>query len=110
VETEVGALELDDAPLPEPESLLLVAVGVVVVVAVLLVAVVVLVVVALRDSTGSWPLASVTAITSQAATNRATAPPTIRRRSLRARCRRAAFSCVPRFSMPVGSSAPIANS
>jgi hypothetical protein len=102
------ALGVDDAVLPESllelDPKLLVAVVVVVVIAV-----VVVVAAALRDSTGSWPLASVTVISSHVATNTATAPPAIRRRSIRARARRAAFSCVPLFSMPVASSASIAN-
>jgi hypothetical protein len=118
VETELGALELEDVPLLEPESLLepeplrvLCALAVVVLVAVVVVAAaVVCVVVVLRDSTGSWPLASVTVISSQVATNSATAPPMIRRRIVLARSRRAAFSCAPLLCMPVASTAPLANS
>ena len=46
-------------------------------------------------SAGSLPVTSVTVITSQAATNRATAPPTTRRRSARARAARLAFRLDP---------------
>jgi hypothetical protein len=46
-------------------------------------------------SAGSLPVTSVTVITSQAATNRATAPPTTRRRSARARAARLALRLAP---------------
>jgi hypothetical protein len=61
--------------------------------------------VTLRESTGSCPLASVIVISSQLATNSATAPATIRRRSRRARRTRAAFSRAPDLSMT--SSLPV---
>jgi hypothetical protein len=46
-------------------------------------------------SAGSLPVTSETVITSQAATNRATAPPTTRRRSARARAARLALRLAP---------------
>lgn len=61
------------------EPLLLVVVAAVVVVATLAVT-------RLRDRAGSFPLISVIAITSHAATNKATAPVTIRDRIRRVRC------------------------
>ncbi|HWE33600.1 MAG TPA: hypothetical protein VG410_08955 [Solirubrobacteraceae bacterium] len=61
------------------EPLLLVVVAAAAVVAALVVA-------RLRDSAGSFPLISVIAIASHAATNKATAPATTRERISRARC------------------------
>jgi hypothetical protein len=71
---------------------LLVVVGVtpaellLVVVAAAVVVVATLAVVRSRESAGSFPLINVIAITSHAATNRATAPPTTRERISRVRC------------------------
>jgi hypothetical protein len=59
----------------------------------------VVVVVVFDASTGSWPLASVTVINSQTATNSAAAPPTTRLRSSRTRAARATLIFVARSSM-----------
>jgi hypothetical protein len=64
------------------------------------VAVAVAVAVVFDASTGSWPLANVTVISSQAATNSAAAPPTTRRRSTRVRAARAVFNLDTRSSIP----------
>ncbi len=107
VETALGLLE------PELELGVVVDAAVVVVVAAVVVVVVAplaaaTVVVVLRDSTGSCPLASVTVISSQVATNSAAAAAAIRRWSRRARRARAAFRFAALSSMPVASLATIA--
>lgn len=80
-----SALELELEPDVEPESELLVVVVVLGVDATVLAEDAVDV---LRASAGSWPETSTIAIISQAATNTATAPETIPRRTLRARAAR----------------------
>jgi hypothetical protein len=94
VETELELLLLLLSPL-DPD----VVVAVVAVVAVAVVAVVAVVVAVFDDSTGSCPLASVTVISSQVATNSATAPLTTRHRSRRVRAARAIFCRDPGVSM-----------
>jgi hypothetical protein len=100
VETE---LELWLAlPLPlllDPDLVAEVVAVAVVVVVVVAAVVVVAVVVAFDDSTGSCPLASVTVISSQVATNSATAPPMTRRRSRRVRAARAILCRDPGVSI-----------
>jgi len=76
-----------------------VAVAVVVVAVAVVVVVAAVVVFVFDESTGSCPLASVTVISSQVATNSATAPPTTRRRSRRVRAARAILCRDPGVSM-----------
>jgi hypothetical protein len=91
--TLLAPLLLEDDE-PELELALVAGLALVVVVTGLALAAVVAVVVVeavvavwrFRASAGSWPLASVITITSQVATNRATAPDTTRRRIIRALC------------------------
>jgi hypothetical protein len=117
VVTLLGLLlpELELEPLLEVVAVVVVGVVVVVVVPVLAAVVVVPVLVVpleteatvevLRASAGSWPETRTTAINSQAARNRATAPATTRRRIMRTRAARAArIACArPRASVFRGS-------
>jgi hypothetical protein len=99
VETELELWLALPLPLLLDPDLVAEVVAVAVVVVVVAAVVVVAVVVAFDDSTGSCPLASVTVISSQVATNSATAPPMTRRRSRRVRAARAILCRDPGVSM-----------